>query len=114
LYLTKHSLGLYSTEPPTGPWQDIDSGALQQRIDAAPRLPLAAAPSGRATIESYTVGFGREGPKQGIVIACNDAGERIVANTASDAATLNQLMAQDPIGRSGNVRVQNGINILEF
>jgi len=114
LYLTKHSLGLYSTEPPTGPWQDIDSGALQQRIDATPRLPLAADPSGRAIIESYTVGFGREGPKQGIVIACNDAGERIVANTASDAATLNQLMAQDPIGHSGNVRIENGINILEF
>ena len=114
LYLTKHSLGLYSTEPPTGPWQDIDGGALQQRIDAAPRLSLAADPSGPATIESYTVGFGREGPKQGMVIARNDTGERIVANTASDAATLNQLMAQDPIGHSGKVRIENGINILEF
>ena len=41
LYLTKHSLGLYSTEPPAQPWQDIDSGVLQQRIDAAPRLALA-------------------------------------------------------------------------
>jgi len=114
LYLTKHSLGLYSTEPPTEPWQDIDSGDLQQRIDAAPRLPLAAEPAGRATIESYTVGFGRDGPKQGIVIALDDAGERIVANTASDADTLNQLMAQDPIGHIGKVHIENGINILEF
>lgn len=114
LYLTKHSLGLYSTEPPPLAWQDIDNGALQQQIDAAPRLPLAANPAGRASIESYTVSFGREGPKKGIVIARNDAGERIVANTAGDSATLNQLMAQDPIGQSGNVRAKDGINTLEF
>jgi len=114
LYLTKHSLGLYSTEPPKQPWADIDNGALQQPIDAAPRLALAAAPEGPATIESYTVGFGREGPRQGIVIARNDAGERVVANTANDAATLNALMAQDPIGQRGKVRTQDGINILDF
>ena len=29
-------------------------------------------------------------------------------------ATLNQLMAQDPIGQRGNVHVQDGINILEL
>jgi acetyl-CoA C-acetyltransferase len=114
LYLTKHSLGLYSTEPPSQAWQAIDSSILQQRIDAAPRLALAADPAGLATIETYTVGFGREGPKQGIVIARNAAGERVVANTATDADTLNQLMAQDPIGHSGNVRMQDGINILEL
>ena len=114
MYLTKHSLGLYSTEPPAHAWQDIDSNALQQNIDATPRLSLAADPSGRATIETYTVSFGREGPKTGIVVARNDAGERIVANTSADADTLNQLMAQDPIGQSGNVLVQDGVNILEL
>ncbi len=114
LYLTKHSLGLYSTEPPAQPWQGIDSNALQQRIDAAPRLSLATNPSGPATIETYTVSFGREGPKQGIVIACNASGERVIANTASDVDTLNQLIAQDPIGHSGKVRVVDGINVLEL
>ena len=114
LYLTKHSLGLYSTEAPTTPWHDGQSSALQQRIDTAPRLAVATDPTGGATIETWTVSFGREGPKRGIVIACNDAGQRIVANTASDATTLAQLMAQDPIGQRGKVRVQDGINILEL
>ncbi|MEZ5572650.1 MAG: acetyl-CoA acetyltransferase [Halioglobus sp.] len=114
MYLTKHSLGVYSTEPPALRWQDSDNGALQQRIDAAPRLTVAADPSGNATIETWTVSFGREGPKRGIVLARNAAGERIVANTASDANTLQQLITEDPIGHRGRVRVSDGMNILEI
>jgi acetyl-CoA C-acetyltransferase len=114
LYLTKHSMGIYSTEPPTQPWRDTCSDTLQTRIDEAPRLTIAADPTGKATIETYTVAFDRDGPKRGIVIARNDAGERIVANTASDAATLEQLINHDPIGHSGTITVHEGINILEL
>lgn len=114
LYLTKHSLGIYSTAPPSTAWQPVDCGALQQQIDTLPRLALAADPRGEATVETWTVGFGREGPKRGIVLARNAAGERIVANTASDLSTLEQMMAQDPIGQSGRVHIQDGINILEL
>lgn len=114
MYLTKHSLGIYSTEAPVQDWRDADSASLQRRIDAAPRLSIAADPSGSATIETYTVSFGREGPQRGIVIARNAAGERIVANTPADESTLQQLMTQDPIGHTGNVRVEDGINILEL
>lgn len=114
LYLTKHSLGLYSTEAPTTPWQNADNRALQQQIDAAPRLVVAADPAGEATIETWTVGFGREGPKRGIVIARNDAGERVLANTASDLVALESLIAQDPIGQRANVTVRDGINVLEL
>ncbi|MFT4518217.1 MAG: acetyl-CoA C-acetyltransferase [Halioglobus sp.] len=114
LYLTKHSLGLYSTEPPAKVWQDIDSAALQKNIDAAPRLPVASDATGTATIETFTVGFDRDGPKQGIVIARNTAGERIVANTLNDSQTLEQLLAEDPIGHTGKVRVADGIHTLEL
>ena len=114
LYLTKHSLGIYSTEPPMSDWQDIDRHAIQERIDATPRMSLAPDPSGPATIETYTVSFGREGPTRGIIIGRNPAGERIVANTGTDADTLSQLIAQDPIGHSGNVRVEDGINLFEM
>jgi acetyl-CoA C-acetyltransferase len=114
MYLTKHSLGLYSTEAPTAPWRNADNRALQQQIDAAPRLAVAADPAGDVTIETWTVGFGREGPKRGIVIARNDAGERVVANTDPDSATLERLIAQDPIGQRGNVRVEHGMNLLSF
>ena len=113
-YLTKHSLGLYSTEAPEGVWQPIDSAPLQQKIDAAARLAIAADASGAATIESYTVAFDREGPRRGIVVARNGAGERVIANTADDADTLEQLIAQDPIGASGNITARDGVNILEL
>lgn len=114
MYLTKHSLGLYSTEAPTAPWRDADNRALQQQIDAAPRLSVAADPAGDVTIETWTVGFGREGPKRGIVIAHNDAGERVVCNTAPDDAVLQRLIEEDPIGQRGTVRVQDGVNLLTF
>jgi acetyl-CoA C-acetyltransferase len=77
-------------------------------------MSLAADPSGRATIETYTVSFDREGPTRGIIIGRNQAGERIIANTGADADTLSQLIAQDPIGHSGNVRVEDGINLFEM
>jgi acetyl-CoA C-acetyltransferase len=114
MYLTKHSMGIYSTEAPTEAWRDAKSASLQQQIDAAPRLSVAADPTGKATVETYTVSFGRSGPKRGIVIARNANGERVIANTAADEATLQQLMSQDPIGHSGSVTVQDGINILEL
>jgi acetyl-CoA C-acetyltransferase len=114
MYLTKHSLGIYSTEPPTEAWQNGEGANLQQQIEAIPVIPQATDPSGNATIETYTVSYDREGPKKGIVIARNSQGERIVANTGTDADTLDQLLKQDPIGHSGNVRIEDGINILEL
>lgn len=114
MYLTKHSLGIYSTEAPQHAWQDADGGALQAQIEAAPRVSVATAPSGSVTVETYTVSFGREGPKRGIVVALNDAGERIVANTLRDEATLQQLLEHDPIGQTGRVHVKDGMNIIEL
>jgi acetyl-CoA C-acetyltransferase len=114
LYLTKHSLGLYSTEPAEHAWQALDSTALQKQIDSSPRLSLAEDPTGPAIVESYTVAFGRDGPERGIVIARNGRGERIIANTAGDTDTLEQLITLDPIGRSGQVKLQNGLNIFEI
>ncbi|MEH6584447.1 MAG: acetyl-CoA acetyltransferase [Halioglobus sp.] len=114
LYLTKHSLGLYSTEPAEHEWQALDSGSLQRQIDELPTVTLAKDPSGPAVVETFTVGFGRNGPKTGIVIARNSQGERILALTRTDANTLNQLLIEDPIGRRGQVAIEDGVNIFEL
>lgn len=110
-YLTKHSLGLYSTEPACGVGEPIDSGVLQARVDQGPRVPPAADPAGPATVETYTVAFDRNGPKQGIVFARNAAGERLVANTADDPQSLQSLLENDPIGQTGRVHCAEGRNI---
>ncbi len=65
-------------------------------------------------METYTVAFNRHGAKTGIVVARNDKGERILALTRTDANALNQLLDQDPIGRSGQVVMENGVNVFEL
>ena len=114
LYLTKHSLGLYSTEPAGEIPPPLDSATLQQRIDQGPRVVPASDPAGPATVETWTVAFDRNGPKQGIVIARNTAGERIVANTPGEPAALERLLAEDPIGQQGQVRENDGFNTFEL
>lgn len=114
LYLTKHSLGLYSSQAPQTPWQASDNQALQAQIDGSAQVTLAADPAGPATIESFTVAFGREGPRQGIVIARNDAGERVIANTDNDVAVLEALVASDPIGQRGEISTAEGKNTLHL
>ncbi|MAT93008.1 MAG: acetyl-CoA acetyltransferase [Halioglobus sp.] len=113
-YLTKHSLGLYSTAPGAALPQSPDSRALQAQVDAGPRVNLAADASGEVTVETYTVGFDREGPKQGIFVARNAAGERVLANAPPGSAALQQLVDHDPIGQRGRVRVDGDRNVLEL
>ncbi len=67
-----------------------------------------------AALESFTVCFSRHGPKSGIVVAKNHRGERILALTRTDADALNQLLDQDPIGRSGQVVIEDEINVFAF
>jgi acetyl-CoA C-acetyltransferase len=114
LYLTKHSLGLYSTEPADSEWLALDSAAVQQQIDQLPTIPMAQDPTGPVTVETFTVGFNRHGPKKGIVVARNSQGERILAFSRTDTDALNQLLGEDPIGRTGHVVIEDGVNIFEL
>ena len=63
-----------------------------------------AAPAGDATIETYTVVHGRNGPEFGIVLGrLNGSGRRFVAHTPGDMATLQGMMARDMLGAPGRV-----------
>jgi acetyl-CoA C-acetyltransferase len=112
-YLTKHAAGIYSTEAPPVPFETLDAVSLQQIIDAQPKAPVAENFSGQITVESYTVAFGRSGPERGIVVGRNAAGERVLANS-TDATTINQLLQQDPLGRTGRVTQATEFNRFEF
>jgi acetyl-CoA C-acetyltransferase len=112
-YLTKHSVGLYSTEPGTVDWRPVDSAALQRHIDALPTLSMADDPAGAVTIDSYTVAYDKGGPARGIVIGRNARGERVLADTDSQG-TMEQLLAADPIGRQGTVTPVGDTNRFEF
>ncbi|MBN8509026.1 MAG: acetyl-CoA acetyltransferase [Burkholderiales bacterium] len=116
-YLTKHSFGVYSTKPPAGPWRREDPSGLQAQLDARPHPPFTEAPQGDATIETCTVlhgpNRGHWGPETGIVFGRLCAtGERFLANTPDDTATLWDLQAHESVGRSGTVgRSADGRNL---
>jgi acetyl-CoA C-acetyltransferase len=111
-YLSKQGTGIYSTTPTEGPWQREDPSTYQGEIDSLPDEPFTEQPSGAATIETYTVCFGRTGPERAIVIGrLNANGRRFVSNTPADAQILDGLMAREALGRPGAVSHEDGRNI---
>jgi acetyl-CoA C-acetyltransferase len=102
-FLTKQSVGLYSTKPVEDEWAREDPKAIQAEIDALPHPVIVEHPEGRATIETYTVQHSREGPRLGIVIGRDEHDRRFVANTPSDQRTLMNLESREGVGRTGTV-----------
>lgn len=102
-YLTKHAMGLYSTEAVAGPWVRGSSSKLQAELDGGERLPVAERPQGRGTIETYTIVHAREGLRMGIVIGRTEDGARFVANPPADEAVLKDLETRESAGRTGTV-----------
>ncbi|MEO0321182.1 MAG: acetyl-CoA acetyltransferase, partial [Pseudomonadota bacterium] len=100
-YITKHAIGLYSTTPTEGPWRREAPSVLQGEIDALPKAPFVAEPSGTGSIETYTVVHARDAMRMGIIIGRDAQGRRFLANTPSDEATLKDLMAKDCLWKCG-------------
>ncbi len=111
-YVTKHSFGVYSTEPPAGPWQRESPSVLQAQMDALPKAPFTETPQGEAIIETYTVMHGRDGPEFAVVFGrLNATGQRFIANLPEDPAGLWDLQNRDSLGRPGQVTQVEGRNI---
>lgn len=113
-YLTKHAVGVYSTEPRQAQWQRVAPAAYQRELDAIPKPAFTETPSGAATIETYTVTHGPAGPQQGIVVGRLGDGTRFLAHTPPDAAMLDALMRAEGVGRAGVVSHQNGRNVFRL
>jgi acetyl-CoA C-acetyltransferase len=111
-YVTKHSIGIYSTTPWLGRWRREDPSRLQAELDALPKAPLVRNPSGIATIETYTITHSKEGPEFSVLFGrLKETGQRFIANTVSDRRVLEDLQEQDSLGRPGVVRFQQGRNL---
>ena len=112
-YVTKHSFGVYSTVAPQGPWRREAPSVLQAQLDALPKAAFTEMPQGVATIETYTVMHGKDGPDFAVVFGRLAAtGQRFVANLPDDPAGLWDLQNRDSLGRPGQVRqADDGRNI---
>jgi acetyl-CoA C-acetyltransferase len=99
-YVTKHAIGLYSTEPPrAGGFRHAD---VQEEVDRFPSRQVVAEHRGPATIESYTVMHDHDGPSEALVMLLTGTGERTMAKS-SDPATMARLIAEDAVGTPAEV-----------
>ena len=111
-WVTKHSYGIYSTTPFEGPWQRENPSVLQAELDRLPLAPFTELPQGNATIETFTVMHDKSGPSFGVVLGrLVDTGQRFVANTPRDTASLLALQEQESLGRPGTVEQRDGLNV---
>jgi acetyl-CoA C-acetyltransferase len=107
-YLTKHAASVWSAQPRE------KSGAPSAPPNAAElarrrALPPVAEPRGRGTVEAFTVLFDRDGePARGIVLGRTEAGERFLANTPDDRASLEAFLGSEDVGSTGRLSSSDG------
>ena len=93
-YITKHALGLYSTEPAGHAFVTEDVQAL---IDTVPAKEADEAFTGDGLIEAATVMHDRNGPATGLAAVQTPFGARTWAST-EDGDTMSFLMSDDAVG----------------
>ncbi len=111
-YVTKHSFGVYSTRPVEGRWQREDPSVLQRELDSLPKAALVEQAAGPATVETYTIMHGKNGPERCVLFGRLDVGgARFIANTPIDAQVLADFQSRDQLGRRGSVRPSEAGNL---
>ena len=112
--MTKHSAGIYSTNPRGGRWERESPVTYQAEIDATPHPEVVEKPNGQARIETYTSVTDRRGKRFGIVVGRLPDDRRFLAHTPDDDATLDRLMREDMLGRTGEVTSDGPTNLFRF
>ena len=111
-YLTKHSAGLYSTEPTKGKWKRQSPKVFQAELDAGPKRRVDTKPAGTGTIETYCVTYGKEAPERGYIVGRLDAsGDRFVAMAPDDPVLLTDMLTREQLGRKVSVSEAGGRNV---
>jgi acetyl-CoA C-acetyltransferase len=112
-YVTKHSIGLYSTTPPEDGFTRVDAVATQATVDALSGREPAGAYSGPATVEATAVVFEREGaPAIAIVSTITPDGRRALANTR-DTSAMQDMTEKAWEGRRVTLRTDGTVNSLD-
>lgn len=113
-YLTKHSAGLYSTEPSKGPWRREDPKKFQAELDQRPKQRVNTTPAGTGTIETYCVAYGKDVPEKAYIFGRLDgSGDRFVAMAGNDPALLTDMSTREQLGRRVTVGERSGRNVFQ-
>jgi len=110
-YLTKHSATVLSTAPKPGA---IEPAGAADVTDAPGPVEITDEARGKASVETYTVLYGRDGaPERGIVVGRLEDGVRFIANTPDDRDALESFAAVENVGREGSASARGGRNRFE-
>jgi acetyl-CoA C-acetyltransferase len=112
-FVTKHALGLYSTEPPAGGFRWAD---VQEEVDELPRRELCESVDDgvgdAATVESWVVVHGRDGaPERVLAATLLDDGRRAWAFSDDDATVAEMRSGAEQIGRSVKVDADGHLHL---
>jgi acetyl-CoA C-acetyltransferase len=97
--VSKTSVGVYSTM--STPRRPDRSQRLQREIDERDAPAVAEHPAGWATVETYTVTYGRNGPTGLVIGRLESEGSRFVAKVADGDDELLALLrtGDEPVGQ---------------
>jgi acetyl-CoA C-acetyltransferase len=112
-YLTKHAASVWSTLPREKSGAPLAEPSAAEQARRRPLAPVAEA-RGEGTVEAYTVLYDREGePTRGIVLGRTQTGDRFIANTPDDRASLEAFLASHEVGSVGKLSSHDGHNRFE-
>jgi acetyl-CoA C-acetyltransferase len=94
-YLTKHSFGVYGTEPPKNEfrWQDV-----QSVVDAEPTVVAEDGWSGTGTLETWTTPVNRDGTAEKVFVAVRTPGGSRALAVVTDPSQAEASMREDIAG----------------
>jgi len=125
-YVSKHSVGVYGTEPPTVRAHDDDRlpdrtvveeaagfawADPQSAVGVLPQCSPDADARGEVTVETYSVSFGRDGAPERAVVACRTPEGRRAWAHVSDADHLAVLVTEEGCGRLGTLRPDGEVDL---
>lgn len=101
-WMSKHSVGIYSTAAPVVAWQPCDSSPLQKVVDADPRPDIEYTPRGEAILEAYTINYYQGEPLNSVVIGrlIHNQKRFYAINPLADGETFSETLAGDCLGKT--------------
>ncbi len=107
-FLTKHAIGIYSTEPPATPYRTDN---VQAVVDQVPAHTVDEGYQGPVTIEAYTVMHGHDGsPEVGLCALTTPAGARTWGRV-TDLVAAAAMTREEAIGRSGHLEADGTVMV---
>jgi acetyl-CoA C-acetyltransferase len=99
--ITKHAMGVYSTEPPrSGGYR---WASPQDEVDAAGSVELATDWTGAVAVEAATVMHDRDGQPELCILLTRTLDDRRAWGTTDDAESMQVIVTEEPVGRRGEI-----------